>query len=234
MQTIEEKVTHSDALFEALYDAGNLREGRALCLEHLQRAFDSDEHVLWSARAAMLEQMAGNLYPALMILHAARPSTDRAQNHRNIGRYLSTLALTRTLLFEQEKDSKIADAALMDFESARWHYERVEAWGCIGGIENNIGLLQIAMGRPSEAHVALNKAREIYVHLFDPAHVAQVDDTRARAFLAEGLLDEALDAAHASTSMLRAVGGGHALQISLDTLAEVVEALKQKSQSAVR
>jgi tetratricopeptide (TPR) repeat protein len=58
-------------------------------------------------------------------------------------------------------------------------------------IENNIGFIHMLLGRATESLTHLDKARAIFVSLKDSRMVAQVNDTRARVFLAEKRFAEA-------------------------------------------
>src|SRR5215218_5765605 len=55
----------------------------------------------------------------------------------------------------------------------------------LASVENNIGFIHMLLGRATEALTHLDRARGIFVSLKDSRMVAQVNDTRARVFLAE-------------------------------------------------
>ena len=61
----------------------------------------------------------------------------------------------------------------------------------LAGVENNIGFIHMLLGRATEALTHLDKSRGIFVSLKDSRMVAQVNDTRARVFLAEKRFAEA-------------------------------------------
>jgi tetratricopeptide (TPR) repeat protein len=69
-------------------------------------------------------------------------------------------------------------------------------------VENNLAFLYLKINYFKEAHEHLNRARRIFTSLKDSGAVAQVDETRARAFLGEGRNAEAEKAAHASVRAL--------------------------------
>src|SRR5258708_37619736 len=83
------------------------------------------------------------------------------------------------------------DRSLVEFAAASFHFEqaghtRYQACG-----ENNLGFLFFTLGRYSEAHRHLDRARNLLVEIDDSAHLAQANDTRARTLLAEGRIREA-------------------------------------------
>lgn len=72
-------------------------------------------------------------------------------------------------------------------------------------VENNLGFLFFTIGNFAEAHEHLDRARALFAGLKDSGSVAQVDDTRARAFIAEGRHAEAERIARSS---VRSLEGG--------------------------
>jgi tetratricopeptide (TPR) repeat protein len=80
----------------------------------------------------------------------------------------------------------------------------------LAAVENNIGFLLVRLGDHAEAIPHLDKARQIFVALKDASNVAQVNETRAQAFIAEGRYGEAERAAFAAASTLER-GDEHAL-----------------------
>ena len=66
----------------------------------------------------------------------------------------------------------------------------------------NVGFLFVRLGRFVEAHEHLDSARTLFVALSDNGMIAQVDDTRARAFLEQGRHAEAETVARGSIRVL--------------------------------
>src|SRR5262249_16793662 len=69
-------------------------------------------------------------------------------------------------------------------------------------VENNLGFILLQLGRTTEALSHLNKARTIFISLKDSGSVAQVNETRARVFLAEKRFAEAERAIFGTVSVL--------------------------------
>jgi CheY-like chemotaxis protein len=94
------------------------------------------------------------------------------------------------------------DKALIEYAAASVHFEQAGHMRQLGRVENNLGFLYQSIGRFPEAHEHIKRARNIYLSLGDEGHVAQVDDTRARALIAEGRYREAERYARAAVKTL--------------------------------
>ena len=90
-----------------------------------------------------------------------------------------------------EEQTEYIDQALIEFAAAGFHFEQLGHAQQCGRVENNLGFLYLTIGKFPEAHTHINRARTIFVSLSDQGLTAQVDDTRARTFLAEGRFLEA-------------------------------------------
>src|SRR6185369_2929539 len=83
------------------------------------------------------------------------------------------------------------DTALIEYSAASMHLANAGHIRHLAGVENNIGFILLLLGRTTEALAHLDKARRIFVSLKDSRMVAQVNETRARVFLAEKRFAEA-------------------------------------------
>jgi tetratricopeptide (TPR) repeat protein len=75
-----------------------------------------------------------------------------------------------------------------------------------GKVENNLGFLYFKAGKFKEAHDHLERARRLLSSIKDYDSVAQVDETRARVFLAQGYNLKAEKAARAAVITLEKGG----------------------------
>ena len=98
--------------------------------------------------------------------------------------------------------SDYIDQALVEYTAATVYLEQAGNQRFLAMVENNIGLLLARLGRLADAQFHLNRARSLFVALKDKGMVAQVDDSRARAFMAEGLFGKAETLARASVRAL--------------------------------
>jgi tetratricopeptide (TPR) repeat protein len=69
-------------------------------------------------------------------------------------------------------------------------------------VENNLGFLYGMIHKFQQAHEHLDRAQALFTGMKDKAHIAQVDDTRARVLLKEGRVADAERLAHAAVQAL--------------------------------
>jgi CheY-like chemotaxis protein len=87
--------------------------------------------------------------------------------------------------------SEYVDRALIEYAAASFHFEQAGHTRYQASVENNLGFLYFTLGRFSDAHEHLDRARSLFLQIGDNVHLAQVNDTRARTLLAEDRLPEA-------------------------------------------
>ena len=109
-----------------------------------------------------------------------------------------------------ERRRDYADRALVEYTAAGYHFEQASHTRNQAAVENNLGYLFASLANFPEAHAHLDRARRLFVRLRDSVHSAQVDDTRARAFIAEGRYAEAERLARLAANVL-SKGGEFAL-----------------------
>ncbi len=73
----------------------------------------------------------------------------------------------------------------MEFTAAIYHLEQANHERYCAIALNNLAMLLYQIGRYSEAHEHLDRARRVMARLKDAGFLAQVDETRARVFIAE-------------------------------------------------
>jgi len=153
-------------------------------------------------RAAIVDEHAGRLSDAL------RSLTDNAALFENLnsdmlkGCYYQTVGDVLKDLWESDKPGDYLDRALVAYAAASYHFDQAEHRRYRANVENNLGFLYLKISFFKGAHQHLDRARRIFTSLKDRGAVAQVDETRARAFLQEGRNSEAEKAAHLSVRTL--------------------------------
>jgi len=130
-----------------------------------------------------------------------------------MGRY----HMQRALVYKEMGGAENLDRALIDNTAASVHFERANHRRYFARVENNIGLLLLKLDRYEEALEHLDNARATFVEIGDVGTAAQVNETRARVFLAQGRNQEAEKIAFSAASVLES-GGEYSL------LAEALEA----------
>ena len=118
------------------------------------------------------------------------------------GCYHQTVGDVLKDLWESDRPGDYLDRALLEYAAASYHFDQAEHRRYRANVENNLGFLYLKINFFKEAHQHLDRARRIFTSLKDRGAVAQVDETRARAFLQEGRNAEAEKAAHSSVRTL--------------------------------
>ncbi len=135
-------------------------------------------------RQAVFEIWTGRYRDALDVLEKAREffeaSSDALKGrwHGQKGLVLQRLALT-------ERRTDYADRAIIEFTAAIFHYEQAGHERYCANNLNNLTMLLYQIGRYSDAHERLDRAQEIFERHKDTGSLAQVNETRARVFVAE-------------------------------------------------
>jgi tetratricopeptide (TPR) repeat protein len=101
-----------------------------------------------------------------------------------------------------QRRSDYMDRALVECAASSFHFEQAGHLRYCARSENNLGLLFLTLGRYAEAHEHLDRAHRLFADLKDEGSVAQVKETRARVYLAEGRHTDAERSARASAKIL--------------------------------
>jgi tetratricopeptide (TPR) repeat protein len=224
-EAAKDLLSESVALFERLGDTGRAAEGQtelAYCYwregafdearvflgEVLQRLREDDgeRRTVALLRRAIVESSAQRYHDALHILTEAAPLFEASATDAIKGKFHNELAnvLNFLSLFERRRD--YTDRALVEYAAAGFHFEQAGHTRNQAAVENNLSYLYVTHGEFAEAHVHLNRARRLFVGLRDRVHTAQVDETRARAFIAAGRYDEAERLARLAAGILNKGG----------------------------
>lgn len=201
---IFEKLNDQEKVAEALTELGFCywREGaydnaRATLNTALQKldGLESDLKAIVTLRLAMVESSASHAYEALRILKDAEPLFFTSTSHALLGKYHMNLAAFLKNVSLTEKDTKYRDEALVEFAAASYHLREAGHTRYYARSENNHGFMLFTIGNFSEAHEHLDRAHRLFTSLKETSNAGQVDETRARAFLAEARSAEAVAAA---------------------------------------
>jgi tetratricopeptide (TPR) repeat protein len=163
-------------------------------------------------RKALVENSAERHFDAYQLLRehgnallANESDQIRGQYHitfANILFYLSrNEAQSRAALGETEEQS-FANRAFVEYAAAAFHFEQAGHSRHAARVLNNTGYLLMTRARFDEAHESLDRARAIFRDLEELSSVAQVDETRACVYLAQGKESEAARAASGAVAAL--------------------------------
>jgi tetratricopeptide (TPR) repeat protein len=187
-------------------------EARVVLHESLARLApeSAEERAQTLLRLAIVESSATRYNDALRLLTEAAPLFDQSANDAKRGTFHMELAVVLDVLARAERREDYTDRALVEYAAASYHFERAGHARYRAAAENNYAHLLLKRGDYAGAHKHLDTARRIFVNLKDQKHTAQVDETRARVFVAEGRFGEAETTARAAVRALTA-GGEQAL-----------------------
>ncbi len=191
---------------------GGFDEGRIIFGEVIgyERDIGDETKAVASLRWALLERKAGKYNDSLEIYKQAAALIERTGSHALKGKLHNGLGMLFHCLALGRHSEEEFDRALVEFAGASFHFEQAGHNRHCARVENNLGYLLFTVNKFKEAHGHLNRARRLFVDLHDLGAVAQVDDTRAKAMLAEGRDREAERLARSSVKTLER-GGEQAL-----------------------
>jgi tetratricopeptide (TPR) repeat protein len=189
----------NEKVSEAQYELGLCRwrlgayeESRVIMREALKSLPDAEVELKAKIliRRTIVELCENRFYEARDILYEARPVFDSA-NDALKGRWHGQMGLVLARLADAEENASYTDMAVVEFTTAIYHYERAGDERHSAANRNNIAMLRYRLGRYRDAHEHLDRAGAILLKLKDAGLLAQLDETRARVFLAEKKYGEA-------------------------------------------
>jgi CheY-like chemotaxis protein len=171
---------------------GEHDESRVVLREALKPLRDADTELKAKIliRRTLVEISDNRHHEALSILKEAEPIFESA-NDAIKGRWHGQKGLVLRRLATAEGRVEYYDKAIIEYTAAIYHYEQAKHERYCALNLNNLAFLLYKLGRYQDAHEHLDCARLIFAKLKDTGSVAQVDETRARVFLAEGKYREA-------------------------------------------
>lgn len=171
---------------------------------------------------ALVEEVSSRSKEALKILSDSEPLFELSANHALKGKFHNEFgtALKNAGLAERRED--YIDRALMQYTAASVELEQAGNERVLALIENNLGFLFAHLGKFAESHRHLDRALSMAARLKDKGFCAQFEDTRARAFLAEGRLEQAETVASSAVKGFREGDEQSNLAAALITYATVM------------
>jgi tetratricopeptide (TPR) repeat protein len=186
--TLFESLNQQDKSAEAMGDlalcywrSGAQDEGRALFRQAIDAAQKPETKLRTLTNASTVEISSGRYGDALALLNGAAALLGKVSDDWTHGAY----HYQRGLVYRGLGGTENLDHALVEYSAASMHLADAGHIRHLAGVENNIGFIHMLLGRATEALTHLDRARGIFVSLKDSRMVAQVNDTRARVFLAE-------------------------------------------------
>lgn len=175
------------------YRIGSYDEGRVVLYDLLDKISGKDnpqEGRAW-LHIAVIDITSGRFHDAKQALIQAAPFYEASSNLAARGRFHNNLALVFRNLGEIEKNEDYIDRALDEYAGASLYFQEAGHTRHAARVENNLGYLLYTLKRYNEAHQHLEAACRMFIDLKDSASVAQVNESRAQVFLAQGRNAEA-------------------------------------------
>jgi tetratricopeptide (TPR) repeat protein len=209
----QEKLAEAQSHLAVCYwREGAMEEARVWFHEALARANSPTNRLRIMTSSTVVEVSTNHLSEGLAILDRAVSLLDVVQDPATVGRY----HMQRALVFEHMGGGENLDRALMENTAAQVFFEQANHIRYVARVENNTGSIFHRLGRYAEALDHLDRARATFTDIGDIGTAAQVNETRARVFLAQRRYADAEKIAFSAASVLEN-GGEHSL------LAEALE-----------
>lgn len=191
---------------------GAMDEARVWFREALAKAANPANRLRILIRTTTVECASNRFVEALDLLDQAAPLLDQVEDAVAQGCY----HMHRTFVLRRLGGAENLDRALIESAAASVHFEKANHRRYFARCENNTGNLLRQLGRYDGALEHLERARCTFIDLGDVGTAAQVNETRARVFLAQQRYADAEKVAFLAVSTFEA-GGEQAL------LAEALE-----------
>ncbi len=198
---------------------GSVDEARITLDDALMRlgGLDSEQKLRAILNKAIVEEVSNRPKAAFQLLQESAPMFEANGSHSLRGKFHNELATVLKNLGLADRREDYIDRALVEYAAASFHFEEAGHRRFQGVVENNLGFLYVHLTRFEDAHEHLSRARLVALSLKDAGLVAQFDDTRARAFLAQGQLKDAERTAFGAVRALQQGGQQSILAEALTT-----------------
>jgi tetratricopeptide (TPR) repeat protein len=185
---------------EGAFDEARVTLDEAL---HQLGDLESEQRLRALLNRAIIERVSNRYDDALRTHREAAPLFDASTNDRLKGKFHNEYAIVLKNFGLARNREDYVDQALIEYSAALFHVERAGNKRFRAMIENNIAYLFVQVGKSEEAIKHLDQARALFTALKDKGMVAQVDDTRARAFIARGSFTKAEAIARGAVQALK-------------------------------
>ena len=184
---------------------GALDEARITFDDALQRLGDleSEQRLRALLNKAIVEEVSSRSREAARILFESESLFETSGKHSLRAKFHLEFATVLKNLGLAERREDYIDRALMQYTAAGLHFEEAGHQRTLAVVENNLGFLFTHLERFEDAHEHLDRALTIASKLNDKGVRAQVEDTRARALLAQQRTDQAEKVAASAVRGLR-------------------------------
>ncbi len=185
---------------EGAFDEARVTLDEAL---HQLGDLESEQRLRALLNRGIIERVSTRYEDALRTHREAAPLFDSSTNDNLKGKFHNEYATVLKNFGLASNREDYIDQALIEYSAALFHVEKAGNKRFHAMIENNIAYLFARLGKSDEAIKHLDQARALFSALKDKGMVAQVDDTRARAFIARGSFTKAEAVARGAVQALK-------------------------------
>ena len=212
---------------------GAMDDARVVLKQALSRLEDEngDLKAVAYLRSGAIEKVQNRLSDALYIFRQAAPLFAASNNQTLKGRFHNELAIVLEKLGAAEDRADYIEQASMEYTAASLHFEEAGHARYQACVENNLAMLYLKVNRVTDAHEHLDRAQALFTRLNDNVHLAQVGETRARAWLKEGEFAKAEKEARLAVQMLETGGEQSLLAEALTTHGTALARLSDSEQA---
>src|SRR6185503_3099767 len=207
---------------------GAMDEARVWFQSALALSTDPTNQLRSLVNSTTVEVSTNHLNEALTLLNRAASLLERIEDSASLGRFY----MQRGIVFRRLGGVENLDRALIDLTAARVHFEKANHRRYFARAQNNVGGTLLDLNRYDEALESLEDARRTFVELEDMGAAAQVNETRARVYIAKQNYADAEKIAAASASVLERGGEQSLLVETLQTLG-IAQARQKRFQPAL-
>jgi tetratricopeptide (TPR) repeat protein len=173
---------------EGAFDEARVSLNDAL---HQIDGIESEQRLRVFLNRAIVEKGSNRYDDALKTHREAAPLFEASDNNALKAKFHNQYATVLKNVGLAQNSADLIDHALVEYAASSYYFEQAGNTRFLAMVENNVGYLFVRLGRFQEAHSHLDRVRSLFTALKDKGRVAQVDDTRARALIAQGLLAKA-------------------------------------------
>jgi tetratricopeptide (TPR) repeat protein len=252
-ETAKDLISESSALFEELgltervaetrvdlgicyWREGALDEARITFDDALQRLgnLESEQRLRALLNKAIVEEVSSRSWEAVRILFESESLFQTSSSHSLRAKFHLEFATVLKNLGLAERREDYIDRALMQYTAAGLDFEETGDRHGLTIVENNLGFLFAHLERFDDAQDHLDRALSIASKLNEKGLRAQVEDTRARALLAQGRIEQAEKVAGSAVKGLRDGDEQSNLAAALTTHATVLARMGRRQDALAR
>lgn len=166
-------------------------------------ALDSEQRLRVFLNKAIVARSSNRYEDALKIHREAAPFFEASNNDTLKAKFHNQYATVLKNVGLAGNREDFIDQALVEYSAASFHAEQVGNKRFLVAVENNLGFLFTHLEKFEEAHEHLGRGCAMAMKLNDKGLLAQLEDSRARAFLAQGRSEQAEAVARGAVKILR-------------------------------